>query len=126
MLFSTSHLFTCCLISSCTYAISAGPHRDRFCNPHIVICIKRTSSSSSSGHSLGGYLAARYALKYPHNIKSLILVSPVGLPDKPAVNTRAPSSQLSWAMYISSLFLAGNFTPQSVVRMAGIQQMYIQ
>jgi abhydrolase domain-containing protein 5 len=86
--------------------------------------LESNESLHLAGHSLGGYLAARYALKYPHNIKSLILVSPVGLPEKPAMTSRAPSSQLSWAMYTFGLFWAGNFTPQSVVRMAGIRQMY--
>lgn len=35
------------------------------------------------GHSLGGYLAAQYALKYPGHINKLILASPVGIPEDP-------------------------------------------
>ena len=31
------------------------------------------------GHSMGGYLSCRYALKYPENVERLILVSPVGV-----------------------------------------------
>lgn len=31
------------------------------------------------GHSLGGYLSCRYALKYPERVEKLILVSPVGV-----------------------------------------------
>lgn len=31
------------------------------------------------GHSLGGYIATLYALKYPHNIKKFSLMSPVGI-----------------------------------------------
>ena len=31
------------------------------------------------GHSMGGYLAAAYALKYPEHIKHLILVCPAGI-----------------------------------------------
>lgn len=33
-----------------------------------------------AGHSLGGYLSTEFALKYPNQIKKLILLSPVGIP----------------------------------------------
>ena len=36
-----------------------------------------------AGHSLGGYLASHYAMKYPHKIEKLVLLSPVGIPVKP-------------------------------------------
>lgn len=43
------------------------------------------------GHSLGGYLAVSYALKYPGHIKKLILASPVGIPENPyAINDALP------------------------------------
>jgi cardiolipin-specific phospholipase len=43
------------------------------------------------GHSLGGYLAVAYALKYPGHLKKLILASPVGIPEDPyAVNADMP------------------------------------
>ena len=35
------------------------------------------------GHSLGGYLATAYALKYPGHLNKLILASPVGIPEDP-------------------------------------------
>ncbi|KAF1361531.1 alpha/beta-hydrolase [Lizonia empirigonia] len=35
------------------------------------------------GHSLGGYLAVAYALKYPGHLNKLILASPVGIPEDP-------------------------------------------
>lgn len=36
-----------------------------------------------AGHSLGGYLSSVYALEYQHEIIKLILLSPVGIPEKP-------------------------------------------
>ncbi|KAI5463404.1 Alpha/Beta hydrolase protein [Mariannaea sp. PMI_226] len=43
------------------------------------------------GHSLGGYLAVSYAIKYPGHLKKLILASPVGVPEDPyAVNAAMP------------------------------------
>ena len=47
------------------------------------------------GHSLGGYLAVAYALKYPGHLNKLILASPVGIPEDPnAVNADMPDSTL--------------------------------
>ncbi|CAI2180319.1 6437_t:CDS:2 [Funneliformis geosporum] len=40
------------------------------------------------GHSLGGYLAAVYAIKYPMHVEKLILVSPVGVPRNPQNDPR--------------------------------------
>jgi cardiolipin-specific phospholipase len=46
------------------------------------------------GHSLGGYLAVAYALKYPGHLNKLILASPVGIPEDPyAVDEEMPDSQ---------------------------------
>lgn len=43
------------------------------------------------GHSLGGYMAVCYALKYPGHLNKLILASPVGVPEDPyAVNEDLP------------------------------------
>lgn len=35
-----------------------------------------------SGHSFGGYIAGCYALKYPKNLKKLLLLSPIGYKPK--------------------------------------------
>lgn len=43
------------------------------------------------GHSLGGYMAVAYALKYPGRLNKLILASPVGIPEDPhAVTAEMP------------------------------------
>ncbi|EEH16362.2 hypothetical protein PABG_06449 [Paracoccidioides brasiliensis Pb03] len=43
------------------------------------------------GHSLGGYMAVAYALKYPGRLNKLILASPVGIPEDPyAVSANMP------------------------------------
>ena len=47
------------------------------------------------GHSLGGYLAVAYALKYPGHLNKLILASPVGIPEDPnAVNAEMPDPSI--------------------------------
>ncbi|KAL9584950.1 MAG: hypothetical protein Q9212_001803 [Teloschistes hypoglaucus] len=55
------------------------------------------------GHSLGGYMAVAYALKYPGHLNKLILASPVGIPEDPyAVNAEMPEpSQSTLANEIS-------------------------
>lgn len=46
------------------------------------------------GHSLGGYMAVCYALKYPGHLDKLILASPVGIPEDPyAVNEDMPEPE---------------------------------
>jgi cardiolipin-specific phospholipase len=48
------------------------------------------------GHSLGGYLAVSYALKYPGHLNKLILASPAGIPEDPyAVNAAMPEPEES-------------------------------
>jgi cardiolipin-specific phospholipase len=36
-----------------------------------------------AGHSLGGYVSTVYALRYPEDLIKLLLLSPVGVPEKP-------------------------------------------
>ena len=45
------------------------------------------------GHSLGAYLSAAYALKYPDRVNKLILLSPAGVPRGP--NHTEPSRELT-------------------------------
>lgn len=92
-------------------------------------------------HSLGGYLAVRYANKYPEKVEKLILVSPVGVPKNPyeqsttagpTVNLDMPPSGLEnefedidepvqkspLPRWVTTLWDA-NFSPFSFVRFAG-------
>lgn len=39
------------------------------------------------GHSLGGYIFAQYAMRYPQHVSVLLLLSPVGVPTPPAEHT---------------------------------------
>ncbi|KAK4553697.1 hypothetical protein LTR86_009195 [Recurvomyces mirabilis] len=51
------------------------------------------------GHSLGGYMAVCYALKYPGHLDKLILASPVGVPEDPyAINDDGPTPAEANAM----------------------------
>lgn len=68
------------------------------------------------GHSLGGYLAVSYALKYPGRLNKLILASPVGVPEDPwAVNEAMPEPEESR--------LSNEFTQdqESIVRREGMR-----
>jgi cardiolipin-specific phospholipase len=44
---------------------------------------RKLEKFSLMGHSLGGYMAACYCLKYPGRVNKLYLVSPVGIPEDP-------------------------------------------
>ena len=52
---------------------------------------KKIDRFTLMGHSLGGYMAVAYALKYPGHLNKLVLASPVGVPEDPhAVNADLP------------------------------------
>ncbi|CAK7262441.1 hypothetical protein SEPCBS57363_000028 [Sporothrix epigloea] len=58
--------------------------------------IRKIERFTLMGHSLGGYLAVSYALKYPGHLNKLILASPVGVPEDPyAVNSALPEPDAS-------------------------------
>lgn len=57
---------------------------------------KKIKKFTLLGHSLGGYMAVAYALKYPGRLNKLVLASPVGIPEDPyAVNAEMPSDAQS-------------------------------
>ncbi|KAK3112953.1 hypothetical protein LTR53_010238, partial [Teratosphaeriaceae sp. CCFEE 6253] len=97
------------------------------------------------GHSLGGYMAVCYALKYPGHLNKLILASPVGIPEDPyavaeAMPNEAEANKLAgefaqaeteavapankppprrpYSKWLTTLWDA-NISPFSVVRLAG-------
>ena len=52
---------------------------------------KKIDKMTLMGHSMGGYMAVAYALKYPGRLNKLILASPVGVPEDPyAVKAAMP------------------------------------
>lgn len=69
------------------------------------------------GHSLGGYLAARYVLEYPDTVQRLVLASPVGFPNKP--KNALVGSQLPTSFRVLDALWSSNFTPQQIVRAMG-------
>ncbi|KAH8884774.1 alpha/beta-hydrolase [Thozetella sp. PMI_491] len=73
--------------------------------------VRKIEKFTLLGHSLGGYLAVSYALKYPGRLNKLILASPVGIPEDPwAINAAMPEPEEST--------LASEFTDdqESIVR----------
>eukprot|EP01084_Bolivina_argentea_P039246 72547_1 len=75
-----------------------------------------------SGHSLGGYMCAVYAMKYPQYIKHLILVSPVGLPSRPKQSGESMKNY-NWKVRtmmktFGKLWNYG-WTPHDIIRLTG-------
>ena len=75
-----------------------------------------------AGHSLGGYLASVYSLAHPSRVARLILLSPVGVPEKPpGADTRGRSLPFPQRMLYSALnqLWTAGVTPQQIVKAAG-------
>ncbi|XP_015516800.2 (Lyso)-N-acylphosphatidylethanolamine lipase isoform X1 [Neodiprion lecontei] len=68
------------------------------------------------GHSMGGYLAAAYAMKYPERVKHLILADPWGFPEKPS-DYASKSNVPLWVKAIA--FVVQPLNPLWAVRVAG-------
>ena len=71
------------------------------------------------GHSLGGFLGAQYALKYPESVKGVTLVSPVGLPEPPPSSEVPPPQSLPSTLRALQVLWSKNVTPQQIVRTLG-------
>jgi pimeloyl-ACP methyl ester carboxylesterase len=50
-------------------------------NTHALLAARGVARGTVLGHSMGGMLAARYALMYPDQVEQLVLVNPIGLED---------------------------------------------
>ena len=68
------------------------------------------------GHSLGGFIAASYAMRYPNRIKHLILVDPWGFPELPSESERKTPIPV-WIKAVVTLLQP--FNPLGAIRVAG-------
>jgi pimeloyl-ACP methyl ester carboxylesterase len=50
-------------------------------NTHALMAELKVARAAIVGHSMGGMLAARYALSYPAEVERLVMVNPIGLED---------------------------------------------
>ncbi|KAI4388467.1 hypothetical protein MLD38_000789 [Melastoma candidum] len=72
------------------------------------------------GHSFGGYVAAKYALKHPEHVKHLILVGPAGFSSESDGRSEwIMRFRATWKGAIMSHLWESNFTPQKVIRGLG-------
>lgn len=68
------------------------------------------------GHSMGGFLAASYAIQYPERVKHLILADPWGFPEKPSTDVTRAHVPL-WVKAIA--YVVQPLNPLWAVRFAG-------
>jgi pimeloyl-ACP methyl ester carboxylesterase len=92
---------------------------------HQVARAKRFQRYVIAGHSLGGWIAWRYALAFPTEVDALILVAPAGI-----VPRKAAPPELPLGYRIASLPLVGKlsakFTPDWLVEDSLRQSVAIQ
>ncbi|XP_006854859.2 probable 1-acylglycerol-3-phosphate O-acyltransferase [Amborella trichopoda] len=73
------------------------------------------------GHSFGGYVAAKYAIKHPEHVQHLILVGPAGFSSESdaAKSEWLTKFRATWKGTILNHLWESNFTPQKVIRGLG-------
>ena len=74
------------------------------------------------GHSLGGFLACSYTLKYPERVRHLILADPWGMNEKPPPGEE-PFQIPRWAKIVAAML--SPFNPLSAIRAAGPYGKYL-
>ncbi|CAA0841208.1 1-acylglycerol-3-phosphate O-acyltransferase [Striga hermonthica] len=81
---------------------------------------KNLSNFILLGHSFGGYVAAKYALKHPEHVQHLILVGPAGFTSETEHKSEWLSQfRATWKGAIVNHLWESNFTPQKLVRGLG-------
>ncbi|XP_062096546.1 probable 1-acylglycerol-3-phosphate O-acyltransferase [Humulus lupulus] len=81
---------------------------------------KNLSNFILLGHSFGGYVAAKYALKHPEHVKHLILVGPAGFSSEAdGMSERITRFRATWKGALLNYLWESNFTPQKIVRGLG-------
>ncbi|GAU34905.1 hypothetical protein TSUD_312360 [Trifolium subterraneum] len=78
---------------------------------------KNLSNFILLGHSFGGYVASKYALKHPEHVKHLILVGPAGFTEETDPKTEFVTKfRATWKGAVLNHLWESNFTPQKIVR----------
>ncbi|KAL9250644.1 putative 1-acylglycerol-3-phosphate O-acyltransferase [Drosera capensis] len=80
---------------------------------------KNLSNFILLGHSFGGYIAAKYAIKHPEHVKHLILVGPAGFSAETDMSERLMQLRATWKGAIVNHLWESNFTPQKIIRGLG-------
>ncbi|KAH0651771.1 hypothetical protein KY284_031683 [Solanum tuberosum] len=81
---------------------------------------KNLSNFILLGHSFGGYVAAKYALKHPEHVQQLILVGPAGFTSQTEhMSERMTQFRATWKGAVLNHLWESNFTPMKVIRGLG-------
>ncbi|GAA0145916.1 hypothetical protein LIER_36220 [Lithospermum erythrorhizon] len=81
---------------------------------------KNLSNFILLGHSFGGYVAAKYALKHPQHVQQLVLVGPAGFTSETDHMTeRMTKFRATWKGAILNHLWESNLTPQKIIRGLG-------
>ncbi|KAL2636880.1 hypothetical protein AAZV13_06G023550 [Glycine max] len=81
---------------------------------------KNLSNFILLGHSFGGYVAAKYALKHPQHVQHLILVGSAGFSsESDAKSEWITRFSTTWKGTVLNHLRESNFTPQKLVRGLG-------